>query len=407
MKVTSYIVTMMVGLVAAVHAESPLFSYQGRLLGNDGQPVNESVTMAINIYTSATASTAVYSEQVGSVPVQNGIYSFSYGTNVPALRQALGSEESWLELVISGSALSPRQRLHYTPYAVSLDENSLVQSTQFLLDMIAKHELEIQALRAQAGLMNTSGGNQYFTETFPDANGQNDLVNMELTDAYYDPVDAVYIAGSVTTDSRVVWTTNCYCWIVKEISLSNRVSVVWSEVGYTDGTGSIDGSVRYRWRYTDTASVSNAVYVSFTNGSWISIVATNPEPLHTVLSLSVRVLKDTNFCNTPGTLSERNTKLYLGVPSTSSAQLALNIPSITGRLSHAALYANVVGNSDPRLVQFNLTDGITIISNISLNKKYSLSTTSNNPSRIDILLKPSTNVLENPAVESVMFKWWY
>jgi hypothetical protein len=413
MKATRYIVTLMIGFVATVHAESPLFSYQGRLLGSDGQPVNESVTMAINIHTSSTAGTAVYSESVGSTLVQNGIYSFSYGTNVAALRLALGTEESWLELVINSTPLSPRQRLHYTPYAVSLDENSLVQSTQFLLDMIAKHELEIQALRAQAGLINTSGGKQYFTETFPDADGLNNLVDINLTDAAYVPVKSAYAPGTdmMLRDNTQLTSSNCLYGDQSFIDVGGRrVYSAYCSVGVTGATNTLEGNVLVWWASHDpNGGATNFIRVECTNDMWQTLsLTTNDYPTGNVYFVSVQPVKGTNECDSPGRLLAKDIRLYLNISESEVSQLVMNIPTTTGRISHTALFANVDQNTNPDLIQFNLTDGSSTISNINLGQKYSLASLSNNPTKLYILLTPSpTNSAQDPVVESVMFKWWY
>lgn len=400
---------LVLSVAFAAHAENPLFNYQGRLLGSDGQPVSESVTVAVNIYTSAAGGAVVYGEEVGSVVVQNGLYSFSYGTNPPAIRQALSGQEGWLELVVNSSVLSPRQRLHYTPYAVSLDEHSLVQSTQFLLDMIAKHELEIQALRAQAGMPNTSGGEQYFTETFPDADGQNNLVNTNLTDAFYVEGEKVYTWQGVLVEPATIGTSNCLVNAKKTIGpILYYVSHVESEIGYT-GESNIVGLLYCGWHYVGGMRYTSAVPVACSNGVWTNTVTTNWYPTQTVQYLDIEIAKGTNNCEISGRIEEKNTRIHISSSvSTNGSWLVLNIPTITGRVSHAALYAGVVENTDPSLVQFDVTDGAVTVSNISLNQKCSMASLSNNPTRLNILLRPAQGESDPmPAIESVMFKWWH
>ena len=49
-------------------------NYQGRLLDSLGEPVNGAVVIELNLYTNVSAGAAVYSESIGSVIVQNGVY---------------------------------------------------------------------------------------------------------------------------------------------------------------------------------------------------------------------------------------------------------------------------------------------------------------------------------------------
>jgi hypothetical protein len=392
-------------LVVPARADEAPFNYQGRLLGSNGQPVNASVTVSVNIYTSAAEGTAVCSEYVGPVLVQNGLYSFSYGTNLSVIRRALTGQDGWIELVINGSGLAPRQRLSYTPYALSLDERGLVQSTEFLLNMIAKHELEIQALRARAGMPNTSGGPQYLVETFPDADGQNNLVNLGLTDAVYDHTNGLYRAAPIIFDSSVVAVTNCQDYTEKDIYLAGRVvRSVESEMQYA-GSTDCTGYVSFGWLYEDGVQVSNTVSMPCSGNMARIITNSNPRFTNQVQWMTIRVWMEPEGCPPqPFSFSERNTRFYCGLYDTTL--LALNIPAVTGRCSHAALYAYEVAGAPADSLQFSLTDGSATVSNVSLGVKCPLGALSNNPTRVDILMTPPTNGLPAPALESVMFKWW-
>jgi hypothetical protein len=66
---------------ALVHAAPDMINYQGRLLDAGGQPVNGSVTVAVALFNAETGGTQVFTQHVGNVTSQNGIYSFAWGTN--------------------------------------------------------------------------------------------------------------------------------------------------------------------------------------------------------------------------------------------------------------------------------------------------------------------------------------
>ncbi|HMO41501.1 MAG TPA: hypothetical protein PKE17_18970 [Saprospiraceae bacterium] len=58
---------------------SALLNYQGRLIGTNGLPVNGLVDVVINVYSQSVGGSPVYSESMGNVVVQDGLYSFNWG----------------------------------------------------------------------------------------------------------------------------------------------------------------------------------------------------------------------------------------------------------------------------------------------------------------------------------------
>lgn len=66
--------------VAAHAAEVPsLINYQGRLTDSEGSPVNGPQAMSLAIYDAQTGGNLLYAEDLGSVQVTDGIYSFQFG----------------------------------------------------------------------------------------------------------------------------------------------------------------------------------------------------------------------------------------------------------------------------------------------------------------------------------------
>ncbi|NQU40413.1 MAG: hypothetical protein HQ523_10710, partial [Lentisphaerae bacterium] len=113
------VIIVLVGIAVSMSqgAVPHQMNYQGRLLDVDGNPISSNVVMSVGIYTNGTGGSSVYEESIGSVLVQNGIYSFNFGADGPAVRTALTNAQSWLELRVNGSPLAPRQRLFSVPYA--------------------------------------------------------------------------------------------------------------------------------------------------------------------------------------------------------------------------------------------------------------------------------------------------
>jgi sulfatase modifying factor 1 len=87
-------------------------NYQGRLL-DGGTPVNSNVVVSICIYTNDVGGMSLYTENVGNVPVVNGLYSFSFGAGG-------GTVASTVELVdvTDGVSLSFSTNASNTPMLI-------------------------------------------------------------------------------------------------------------------------------------------------------------------------------------------------------------------------------------------------------------------------------------------------
>ncbi len=85
------IATVLAGIAVA---EVPgQINYQGYLTDTDRNPVNGNVTVAIGIYTNPAGGSAVYTENIGTVAVTDGIYSFHWGasgTSVVTVTEQIG-----------------------------------------------------------------------------------------------------------------------------------------------------------------------------------------------------------------------------------------------------------------------------------------------------------------------------
>ena len=90
---------------AASFAQVPSFlNYQGKLIKPDGSPETNSVAIKVRLYTERTNSMPVYVENIGLVPVQEGIYSFSWG----------GGTSVWSTTEIMGEADGTRTSFSHT-----------------------------------------------------------------------------------------------------------------------------------------------------------------------------------------------------------------------------------------------------------------------------------------------------
>lgn len=107
----------------------PEYSYQGRLLDDNGVPVPDGdYEMTYSIYHTLTGGTEVYSD-TQTIPIKDGLFTTSIG---PAedLDPQLFAQPAWMEVSIEGETLAPRQRLQGSPFAFSLASGAVVQGAE-------------------------------------------------------------------------------------------------------------------------------------------------------------------------------------------------------------------------------------------------------------------------------------
>ncbi len=109
-------------MIPASLADTPtVTNYQGRLTDNSPQqnPINASLPMEFRIYDSATTGVLLWSEVWPSVSVTSGTFSVLLGSNGSPLPASIFTDGTsrFLEVVINGEVLSPRQQIGTVPYA--------------------------------------------------------------------------------------------------------------------------------------------------------------------------------------------------------------------------------------------------------------------------------------------------
>lgn len=113
-----WIVSLVFLLCSACTASVPgMMSYQGKLAGNDGQPVsNGTYSIMFSLYNQETGGTALWTE-TKSVPVTGGVFSVLLGS-VTELPDTAFQGTTWLETKVNDSVLTPRTRIVSAGYAV-------------------------------------------------------------------------------------------------------------------------------------------------------------------------------------------------------------------------------------------------------------------------------------------------
>ncbi len=97
----------------------PIINYQGRLL-NGTNLVNGSVGLSLRLYDSSSGGTLLY-EDSNSVSVVDGLYSTFIGDNTSfgSIADALTNAMVYIETIVNGTVLSPRERVVAVPYATA------------------------------------------------------------------------------------------------------------------------------------------------------------------------------------------------------------------------------------------------------------------------------------------------
>ncbi len=109
-------------LVGAVASAAPVhLAYQGRLVDSTGVPENGSANLAIGLWDVETGGAdAVWSDTWTGHALEAGYFSVVLGSG-DALDSSTFSTPLWVEVVVDGQAMSPRQPLYDVPYAAGGD----------------------------------------------------------------------------------------------------------------------------------------------------------------------------------------------------------------------------------------------------------------------------------------------
>lgn len=100
----------------AAMASWPTFGYQGYLTNSAGNPINNgALPITFRLYTTLTGGSACWSESQ-SVNVQNGQFNVMLAQITPMQASCL-TGTNYLELVVNGEVLSPRELIGTVPYA--------------------------------------------------------------------------------------------------------------------------------------------------------------------------------------------------------------------------------------------------------------------------------------------------
>ena len=110
------IITLFSNSLMAQHVPQIIY-YQGNLADNAGNPVNKNQSMSFSIWENGSKGVKLWEEDHKSVAVREGLFSVLLGSENPLPMEVFSASPRYLEIVIGGETLSPRQRVASVPYA--------------------------------------------------------------------------------------------------------------------------------------------------------------------------------------------------------------------------------------------------------------------------------------------------
>lgn len=124
MKRAVLVAIMLLSVAAPAVAAPATILFEGQLLTAGGAPANGSFAVALKLYATEAAPTALYAESFAGVQVQGGLFSLTVGQNPSGAALAdviAANQELWVGTAVDGAAELPRKRLHATPLSLWAD----------------------------------------------------------------------------------------------------------------------------------------------------------------------------------------------------------------------------------------------------------------------------------------------
>jgi len=124
-------VSLIVGILASVAAaDAPNdMNLQGRLVDGEGQPLAGPVNLTVRLYDAAAGGNLVYQEDHPAASLDNGVFELVIGTGSAPVgsfdADTFAGADRFLELLVNGSALEPRQPFRSVPYAFQVAQKNL------------------------------------------------------------------------------------------------------------------------------------------------------------------------------------------------------------------------------------------------------------------------------------------
>jgi len=113
----AWLVVTLLTALASVAAAGPLrINQQGRFLDDAGIPLSGSHELVFSLHDDEVSGAEIWSE-TQNLELDEGYYSVILGSTTPIDSDLLDGSSLWLQVVVDGTALSPRQEVLAVPYA--------------------------------------------------------------------------------------------------------------------------------------------------------------------------------------------------------------------------------------------------------------------------------------------------
>ena len=114
-------------------------TYHGRLFDQNGNPLNASATVTVDIFAASSGGTTLWSETYsastsGAVAVVEGFYSLNLGSQTAFPANLWDGSTRYLQLTVNGEALTPRQPIESVAYAIHAGESDSVNNATVTVD---------------------------------------------------------------------------------------------------------------------------------------------------------------------------------------------------------------------------------------------------------------------------------
>ncbi len=125
MKRTSFFataLTLIMAVAASLSAATPtIISYQGRLTDGAGLALNGNYSLTFNIYDVAVGGTALWTETLNPVVVDEGLFNVLLGSVTPFNEKAFSEADRFIGVQVNGGAeLAPRKQIVAVAYALRI-----------------------------------------------------------------------------------------------------------------------------------------------------------------------------------------------------------------------------------------------------------------------------------------------
>ena len=102
---------------AATEVTPTVLTHHGYLTDESGAAVTRTLSFSFGLFAAQDGGTALWSEDLPAVEVQQGFYAVTLGLAKPLEDVFAAHAEAWLEIAVDGQKLTPRQRAGSVPYA--------------------------------------------------------------------------------------------------------------------------------------------------------------------------------------------------------------------------------------------------------------------------------------------------